>query len=189
MAQSQQHGKRQGRDDDCMTHHVVKEQITSFEKCSVCHGPYVSLKWWGLRCKEKKNDTDLCSWLQKVMTNQQEALPFSQSSWLQKTLNQKKAPLLIQSLSLSSWLQKVMMNQQEALPFSQRMNLISVKRRYRIILVIQTMFLPLNLIPKMKRQIVQTLNQWLRKHFGCIIPWTWVTPTATLPKEKMTQPL
>ncbi|XP_059907777.1 uncharacterized protein LOC132457539 isoform X2 [Gadus macrocephalus] len=44
--------KRDGgkRNRDCKTHRVMKELLGSFEKCSHCHGPFSSLKWWGLRC-------------------------------------------------------------------------------------------------------------------------------------------
>ncbi|XP_056605050.1 uncharacterized protein LOC130421273 [Triplophysa dalaica] len=38
--------------DGCKTHQLVKEEMTSFDKCSVCDGPFSPLKWWGLRCKD-----------------------------------------------------------------------------------------------------------------------------------------
>ncbi|XP_049451188.1 uncharacterized protein LOC125900330 [Epinephelus fuscoguttatus] len=44
-------GGMRKRDRDCKTHHVVKENLGSFEKCSLCRGPFSSLKWWGLRCE------------------------------------------------------------------------------------------------------------------------------------------
>ena len=36
---------------DHKTHCVLKGKLGSFEKCSVCCGPFSSLKWWGLRCE------------------------------------------------------------------------------------------------------------------------------------------
>ncbi|XP_049895447.1 uncharacterized protein LOC126386914 [Epinephelus moara] len=44
-------GGMRKRDRDCKTHRVMKENLGSFEKCSLCRGPFSSLKWWGLRCE------------------------------------------------------------------------------------------------------------------------------------------
>ncbi|XP_056592195.1 uncharacterized protein LOC130420671 isoform X4 [Triplophysa dalaica] len=35
----------------CKAHQLVKEEMISLEKCSVCSGPVSPLKWWGLKCK------------------------------------------------------------------------------------------------------------------------------------------
>ncbi|XP_057183197.1 uncharacterized protein LOC130549867 isoform X3 [Triplophysa rosa] len=35
----------------CKTHQLVKEEMNSLEKCSLCSGPFSPLKWWGLKCK------------------------------------------------------------------------------------------------------------------------------------------
>ncbi|XP_056598229.1 uncharacterized protein LOC130416197 [Triplophysa dalaica] len=35
----------------CKAHQLVKEEMNSLEKCSVCSGPFSPLKWWGLKCK------------------------------------------------------------------------------------------------------------------------------------------
>ncbi|XP_032365342.1 uncharacterized protein LOC116680314 isoform X3 [Etheostoma spectabile] len=44
-------GGMRKRETDCKKHRVVKENLGSFEKCSLCRGPFSSLKWWGLRCE------------------------------------------------------------------------------------------------------------------------------------------
>ncbi|MEQ2241604.1 hypothetical protein ILYODFUR_026990, partial [Ilyodon furcidens] len=39
------------RERECKNHKIDKVELFSLDKCSVCHGPYSSLKWWGLKCK------------------------------------------------------------------------------------------------------------------------------------------
>ncbi|XP_070401383.1 uncharacterized protein [Nothobranchius furzeri] len=43
--------RQRERRRECKNHNTENVQISSLNKCSLCHGPYSPLKWWGLQCK------------------------------------------------------------------------------------------------------------------------------------------